>query len=149
MRSNASLVLAIFLIPLGVCAESIYRWVDEQGQVHYGDRPPAGVRAETVPPPLLPGSGEAQRQLQDYVRTLEVQDAEQARDAERQRASQALQVAREADCEASRVRRERLEKPRQLEYQPDGSARRLTEEERQARITDTEKRIADVCATKP
>lgn len=149
MRRNASLVLAIFLIPLGVCAEGIYRWVDEQGQVHYGDRPPAGVRAEAVPPQLLPGSGEAQRHLQDYVRTLEVQEAEQAKEAEQQRASQALQAARRADCEASRVRRERLEKPRQLEFQPDGTARRLTEEERQTRIADTEKRIADVCASKP
>lgn len=149
MRPNASWVLAIFLIPSGVCAEGIYRWVDEQGQVHYGDRPPAGVQVEVVLPTFPPGSGEAQRQLQDYVRTLEVQEAEQAKETERQNTSQALQAARRADCEASRERRERLEKPRQLEHQPDGSARRLTEEERQARITDTEKRIADVCARKP
>ena len=149
MRRKASLVLAIFLITPGVCAEDVYRWVDEHGQVHFGDHPPAGVQAEIVPPALPPGSGETQRQLQDYVRTLEVQEAEQAKEAERQRTKQALQAARKADCEASRVRRERLEKPRQLEHQPDGSARRLTEEERQARIADTEKRIADACANAP
>jgi len=32
---------------------------------------------------------------------------------------------------------------------PDGSARRLTEEERQARIAETDKRITDVCASTP
>lgn len=149
MRRNMSLVLAIFLIPSGVCAENVYRWVDEHGQLHFGDHPPAGVQAEVVPPALPPGPAEAQRQLQDYVRTLEVQEAEQAKEAEWQRASQALQAARKTDCEASRVRRERLEKPRQLQYQPDGSTRRLTEEERQARIADTEKRIADVCGSTP
>ncbi|MGQ0586524.1 MAG: DUF4124 domain-containing protein [Gammaproteobacteria bacterium] len=137
------------MIPFFVRAEGVYRWVDKNGQVHFGDHPPAGVQAEVVLAPLPLGSAEAQHQLRDYVRTLEVQEAERAKDEERKRAEQALQDARKADCETSRVRRERLEKPRQLEYQPDGSARRLTEEERRARIADTEERIADVCASTP
>jgi hypothetical protein len=153
MRRKASIVLVLvlgsLLISARAGADGVFRWVDEHGQVHYGDHPPAGVQVEVLPPPLPSGSGETQRQLQDYVRTLEVQEAGQAKEAERQRAEQALQGARKSDCEASRARRERLEKPRQLEYQPDGSARRLTEEERQARIAETDKRITDVCASTP
>lgn len=148
-RAIVLLVLGSPLIAARAGADGVYRWVDEHGQVHYGDHPPAGVQVEVVPPPLPPRAGETQGQLQDYVRTLEVQEAEQAKETEQQRAEQALQAARKADCEASRVRREQLEKPRQLEYQPDGSARRLTEEERQARIAETDKRITDACASAP
>lgn len=139
------ILFAALLAPAAAQAGDVYRWVDAQGQVHYGDRPPPGVQAESLPPPLPPGTGEAQRELRDYVRTLDVQDAERAKEAEQQRQQKELEAARKAACESSRERRARLERPRQFEYQADGSARRLTEEERQARIQEMEKRITDAC----
>lgn len=136
---------AVLALPMSAGATPIFRWVDDQGQVHYGDRPPPGVAADSIPPPLPPGTGEAQRQLQDYVRTLEAQDAERASEAEQRRQNEQREAARKAECQSSREQRARLENPRQREYSPDGRARRLTEEERQARIQETEKRIADAC----
>lgn len=38
--------LIIGVMPLQTMAGKIYRWVDENGTVHYGDKPPAGQRAE-------------------------------------------------------------------------------------------------------
>ncbi|MFO7603493.1 MAG: DUF4124 domain-containing protein [Gammaproteobacteria bacterium] len=35
------------LLPLGASAE-IYKWVDEQGQTHYGEKPPAGQRSKQL-----------------------------------------------------------------------------------------------------
>ena len=148
MRAGLGWACLVLASPLAAGPSAIYRWVDEHGQIHYGDRPPSGVQADAIPPPLPAGSDEEVRHLQDYVRTLEVQDAECARQAEQERQQQERAAARRADCEASSERRARLEKPRQLEYQPDGSTRRLTEEERQTRIADTEKRIADVCSAR-
>lgn len=141
----APVLMAIVLVPTSLCAGSVYRWVDAQGQVHYGDHPPAGAKVESVPPPFPPGTGEAQRELYDYVRRLDVQNAERAQEAEQQRQQKELETARKAECQSSRERRARLERPRQLEYQADGSARRLTEEERQARIQEMEKRITGAC----
>lgn len=128
---------------------AVYRWVDAQGQVHYGDRPPVDVRAESIPPALPPGDDGAYQALQDYVRTLEAQRAERAKEAEQQHQKEEHAAARKAECESSRERRSRLERPRQLEYQPDGSARRLTEEERQLRIQETDQRVADACPGLP
>ena len=148
MRAGLGWACLVLALPFAAGASAIYRWVDEHGQIHYGDRPPSDAQADAIPPPLPAGPGEEVQHLQDYVRTLEVQDAERARHAEEERQQQERAAARTADCEASSARRARLEKPRQLEYQPDGSARRLSEEERQTRIADTEKRIADVCAAR-
>lgn len=43
----------LIAIPFGLActatyAESYYRWKDENGQIHYGSRPPIGVDAEKV-----------------------------------------------------------------------------------------------------
>lgn len=38
--------LAVCVMPLQTMAGKIYRWVDENGTVHYGDKPPAGQQAE-------------------------------------------------------------------------------------------------------
>src|SRR5690348_2172061 len=119
MRAGLGWVCLVLALPLVAGASAIYRWVDEQGRIHYGDRPPSGVQADAIPPPLPAGPGEEVRHLQDYVRTLEVQDAERARQAEVERQQLERAAARAADCEASSVRRARLENPRQLEYQPD------------------------------
>lgn len=138
-------LLAGVLFSAAASAE-VYRWVDAQGQLHYGDQPPADVPFETIPAPLPPVGDGAQQALRDYVRTLEVQDAERATQAELKRREGERETDRRADCESSRQRRARLENPRQLEYQANGTARRLTEEERQARILEMEKRLADACS---
>lgn len=148
MRAGLQWACLLVALPLAASASAIYRWIDDRGQIHYGDRPPPGIEADALPPPLPAGSGEDLRNLHDYVRTLEAQDAERARLAEQERQQQERAAARRADCEASSVRRARLEKPRQLEYQPDGIARRLTEEERQQRIRTLDQHLADVCAAR-
>ncbi len=47
------LVCALLLTWSGMACAVVYKWVDAQGKVHYGDAPPDGVRAEVVD---LPGS---------------------------------------------------------------------------------------------
>lgn len=44
-------------LALAPAAADVYRWVDEHGQVHFGDRPPAdkdSERVKTRPPPSAP-----------------------------------------------------------------------------------------------
>ncbi len=40
----------------------MYKWVDEEGQTHYGDKPPAGTKSETLRPPPPVSSEEAAKQ---------------------------------------------------------------------------------------
>lgn len=49
---NGKIVLLASLLLSGSASAAVYKWVDEQGNVHYGDLPPGQVPAETV---KLPG----------------------------------------------------------------------------------------------
>ena len=128
-----------------MAAGGSYRWVDAQGGVHYGDQPPAGVSAEMVGRSLTPGSGDEQKALEALSKQRALQESEQAKQLADLQQQRSRDEGRKAVCADSRGRRERLERPRQLELQADGSAVRLTEEERQTRIRETEKRIAEAC----
>jgi Domain of unknown function (DUF4124) len=136
-----------FAVVLSAAASGgAYRWVDAQGGVHYGDQPPGNAVAEPVQPPLPPGSGEEQKALQELSQQRSRQDAEEAKRRDELRQQKLRETNRKTDCTAAQTRRERLDRPRQLEMLPDGSARRLTEEERQARIRETESRITENCS---
>lgn len=130
-------------------ADGSYRWMDKQGGVHFGDQPPAGVSAEPVRPPLPPGAGEEQKALQELEQQRSRQEAEEAEQQKKARQQRLREADRKAACTDSQARRQRLERSRQLEILPDGSARRLTEEERQARIRETDNRIAETCTSGP
>jgi hypothetical protein len=41
-------VFALLIAWSGISSAVIYKWVDAQGAVHYGDHPPDGVNAEVV-----------------------------------------------------------------------------------------------------
>lgn len=42
------IILALMLVFSAVASAEIYKWTDENGQVHFGDRPTESVKAETV-----------------------------------------------------------------------------------------------------
>jgi len=48
---TAVLVLAAGLASVSVLANEIYRWTDENGVVHFGDRPPEGQQAHAIQVP--------------------------------------------------------------------------------------------------
>lgn len=66
------------LLALALCeianAQPVYRWVDEQGRVHYSDAPPAKAKATEIPCPQYPSgteAGKARREAQRPERRFE------------------------------------------------------------------------------
>ncbi len=43
------LLCAALLAWSGLASAVVYKWVDSEGKIQYGDRPPDGVHAEIVP----------------------------------------------------------------------------------------------------
>ena len=113
-----------------IMAGQVYKWVDAKGVTHFGAQPPQGMPAETLntaiaPPKPAVAEGNApehsgESEQRDIDRKVKQQVAEQ--EAERQRQNN------------PRVR-----------VEEDGGTRRLNEEERQARIGETQQKIADSC----
>lgn len=67
MRSTKTvLTLALVLAAMPVMAQTVYRWVDEQGVTHFSSTPPEGMQAEELhlrAPPGLDGEPEQELEL--------------------------------------------------------------------------------------
>ena len=125
-----------------VMAAQVYKWVDAQGVTHFGAQPPQGQQVETVntvtapakpaatPAPVAEDETEADQQSID--RKVKRQVAEQ--EAERKRY-----------CETMRTNLAQLQNNPRVRVEEKGETRRITEEERQARIAETRDKIAENC----
>ncbi|MCQ2044754.1 protein of unknown function [Stutzerimonas kunmingensis] len=125
-----------------VMAAQVYKWVDAQGVTHFGAQPPQGQQVETVntvtapaksttmPAPVIEDETEVDQQSID--RKVKRQVAEQ--EAERKRY-----------CETMRTNLAQLQNNPRVRVEEKGESRRITEEERQAKIAETRGKIAENC----
>ena len=148
MRRAPLLATAILILATAAQA-GIYKWVDENGQVHYGERPPAGAEYRTVAPAPPPASS-APEEKQRLEKTQEFLDtSRKAREEAKTKAAaeKAEAERRKKNCAAARKNLEILTYAtgRKRIPGPDGVARKLTEEERQARMAEARKQIEKYC----
>ena len=132
-------------------AGGIYKWVDEAGKVHYGDRPPAGDDSETVQVEREDPAAEAaaQERNSNQKRLLEVMEVErkerEARNAERvQKRDDAERRSQQCKAAAKQLRELRDANWIWLEKE-DGGRRILTAEERASAEEKLEASIARNC----
>lgn len=123
-------------------AAQVYKWVDAQGVTHFGAQPPQGQQVETVNTVVAPGKSvtapapasqeKSEPDQQSIDRKVKQQVAEQ--EAERKRY-----------CDTMRTNLAQLQNNPRVRVEENGETRRITEEERQARITETRDKIAENC----
>ncbi len=46
-----AVIAAVLTLTVPVALAQVYRWVDEKGRVHYGEKPPAGAKSKALKPP--------------------------------------------------------------------------------------------------
>lgn len=132
------LTLLIGLSPWCSAAQ-IYKWVDAQGVTHFDAQPPAGQPSTTVQTPssppakpsAMPGSGVLgdQKAINDKVKK---QVAEQ-------------QAQLQAFCEQARTNLAQLQNNPRLREEVEGQLKRLDDAQRQERIVEAQKQIAQNC----
>ena len=100
----SSLFLLLTMVICQPVFADVYRWTDDNGQVHFGERPPAGAKSESVKPPpppaLSPALGQALRSQ------IEQKQADYTRDRNQSKADEAKANAeaatRNKNCSQSR-----------------------------------------------
>lgn len=149
-RRITGLILLLFVCT--AAHATVYRWTGPDGTPHFGQTPPPGVQAHRFNPdaPPPPGNTNAQKALQSYVNHVQSQQAEQKKKtSERNRRNERAQ-ARAHNCELAKRQRQQLRQGnghRFLEVGADGKTHRLTENERQQKLTQLAKRIQQYCGS--
>ena len=153
MNNKKMLVLfAAFAVSFGgtAMANEIYKWVDEQGNVHYGDRPTAKNDAEVVALTYRrTDSGSVQKRVATQGEAEAAREEKRAARAEEKQAAEAAAAEAEAKqqrCETYRARLETFVQSRRL-YREDGQGERvyLDETETNAARQRVEELIAENC----
>ncbi len=145
---NTIAVLALAVTP-PLMADTIYKWVDESGTVHYGERPPEGVDAV----PVSVGSSGSVSGGDPYAETRAAQAAQKASAAERMTETGAAMEQQQQDqerlaaaCAAQKARLEQLiPRPKVLLQNPDGTTRMLGDQERLDMIEESQKFVDQNC----
>lgn len=125
-----------------------YRWTGDDGRIIYSQIPPQDGRPYTVigaPPP--PADAERERAKLDALRQRQADQVEDKELAAEKAADEAKkQAAIDANCQAARSNIQALEgSPNRLTRMPDGTVRRLTPEEREAKLKEAREYITENC----
>jgi hypothetical protein len=143
MIITSSLLLSL---SASVMAGQVYKWVDDQGITHFGAQPPQGQPATSVnvsAPQPKPSASEAKRSTPTFD---SIADPEQAAIDKKVKAEVAAKEAeRKQFCKDARLNLSQLENNPHLRIDVDGEVKRLSEDERQGRIGDLRKSIAENC----
>jgi hypothetical protein len=143
---RAALVLWGLLAAAATTQAQVYRWVDEQGKVHYGERPPSGAKARAVedkvatPPGIAKPGADTSQQERDFQRRRMEREQAEARE------QQAAEKARR-ECERERTRLAQLRNVRRIQSGVDekGNLRYMSDTERADAIAGQEAAVARAC----
>jgi len=143
MMITSSLLLAMSATAM---ASQVYKWVDAQGVTHFSAQPPQGQDAtsiNTATPPPKPVAAEEKKAAPTFE---SIADPEQAAiDEKVKQEVAAKEVERKKYCEDVRTNLSQLQNNPRLRMEVEGELRRLSEEERQSRISEAQKAIAENC----
>lgn len=130
--------LLISLSPLCMAGQ-IYKWVDAQGVTHFDAQPPQGreatlvvTPAPSVDKPGVPSRGNVIGDQQAIDNKVKKQVAEQ-------------QAQLKVFCEQARTNLAQLQNNPRIREEVDGEMHRLSDQQRQERITEAQKQIARNC----
>lgn len=146
-RLQAHFIIGLLTLFLSsaLSAAQVYKWVDDNGNVHFGSEPPINVEAEKFstktarPQPSLTPTQEAPTAKAKQPPS----QAEIDEKVRRQVAKEQAQLQQE--CTLLRENLAQLKNNPRLLAEIDGETVRLTEEQRQERIRETEEQIKEFC----
>lgn len=162
MRTALAMFATVTTLTLALAAQAdgIYRWVDENGVVHFGSQPPQSEKqVEVVRKPkseryrqweseqmATQASVEGEAEAAEKAADNPAEAAPNNQDAEVKQLTKAEMAVRAQRCRLARTNLESLTSHNRVrEIGTDGKQRVLPEEERQARIARARSIIAENC----
>lgn len=138
------LLFCLLLLP-GLAAAEIYRWVDGNGQVHFGQRPVAPGAEQVEVRPQVIERDEATRERQE--RTARFHEARRAEQAQASVVSAERQAQRAKDCGELRSRLAQIPEGRRYFYsEANGERTYYSDEQLDAARRQLRDRVSERCS---
>lgn len=128
-RKTLTLAVLLAATPAMAFAASVYKWTDEDGVTHFGDRQPTGQQAESVNIRTGKSSGNNRMSPQERVKELERQEAEESERRQESAAEEARRKQQEANCETAQTNLALIQRNSRIRIEEEGELRYLTPEE--------------------
>ena len=139
MRFRAAAISLLLVFSASALAGQIYKWVDDHGVTHFDARPPEGKPSVAISPAApAPSSATPTHATTPDARQKQYDDQVKAQLAEQQDKLKAF-------CEQARSNLAQLKNNPRVREEVDGEMHRLSEDERQSRMTETQKAVDDNC----
>ncbi len=136
----------LLLLVTGPANAAMFKWTDENGNVQYGQHPPADSGAEYIKAAPQPAATPAASSLQQQVEALDKRQAEEAKEQAESEQKEQNAENRKINCTNAKSNLEQLNMGgHRLTRMPDGSYARLDEKQKQAEIAKNKKAIEDFC----
>jgi hypothetical protein len=139
------LLFAALIAWSGMASAVVYKWVDAQGKVQYGDRPPDGVHAELVE--LLISHAASARSAPTPAPVAKNVSVPAPKDAEEKKAvAQDVVQTRDKQCTEAQDRYKKLIEGRRLyKTGPDGERQFMNSEEIDTERLNAKRDIDTIC----
>ncbi len=140
--------LALLSITGASLHAGVYKWVDEQGKVHYGDRPESAqsqqLQIQSAPPP----DPDAVERMERSQRMLNEYSDDQAEQKKKREAREQEEARRKANCELARKRLDDYEHASTLYVtDPNGERRYMNEDEQKKALDISRAEVKKWCDT--
>lgn len=151
MTKHSLMLMTMLLIiaPAMAMSASVYKWTDENGVTHFGDRQPVGTSSETLN--VRSGTASANgnsrpgpQQRLDAIREQQQQEADRQTESAME---EARRKQREANCATARTNLEIIRTNSRIRVQENGEPRYLTPEEIDEQKTKYEEIAAENCGS--
>ena len=142
------MILGSLLLTLSTTAmaSQVYKWVDDKGVTHFGANPPQGQAATSVNTVVAQPKKTAAKAATAAPTAVDSGEAEQkAIDAKVKQQVAEQTAERKKYCESVRTNLAQLQNNPRLLTEVNGEQVRLGEDERQAKIAETQKAIKENC----
>ena len=154
MSRLVALTILIFAGAVGIARADVFRWVDEQGEVHYSDRwVPGSVLIKTNKPHPSASEAEAAPRVSEQSKVAgagQRVSAQLAQQATAQAVKQDVTKAREQQCKQAKERYEQAIQARHISKPTkDGEREYLSDAEADAYRVQARQAVKELCGSSP
>ena len=137
------LLFAALIAWSGMAGAVVYKWVDAQGKVQYGDQPPDGVHAEVI---QLLGTHVARSTASESAPAKTAGPPQQDEVAVKKAVQNDVEQARDKECADAQERYKKLIDGRHIyKTGPDGERQYLTSDEIDAQRLSAKQEVDSAC----